>query len=93
MGNKMETTIVYWGYIRIMGNKMETATVYWGYTRTMEKDGVNFFGLIRCCQHFLFANRRAAVLGGHDFVQNPPGVAARVYQIWIASGLCPSTKP
>ena len=28
---KMETTIVYWGYIGIMENKMETTIVYWGY--------------------------------------------------------------
>ena len=33
----METTIVYWGYIRIMEKKMETTIVYWGYIRIMEK--------------------------------------------------------
>ena len=31
MENKLETTIVYWGYIEIMENQMETTTVYWGY--------------------------------------------------------------
>ena len=31
----METTIVYWGYIRIMEKKMETTIVYWGYIRIM----------------------------------------------------------
>ena len=36
MENKMETTIVYWGYIGIMENKMETTIVYWGYTGIME---------------------------------------------------------
>ena len=29
MENKMETTIVYWGYIGIMEKKMETTIVYW----------------------------------------------------------------
>ena len=28
MENKMETTIVYWGYIGIMENKMEATIVY-----------------------------------------------------------------
>ena len=27
----METTIVYWDYVRIMEKKMEAAIVYWGY--------------------------------------------------------------
>ena len=36
MENKMETTIVYWGYIGIMENKMETTIVYWGYIGIME---------------------------------------------------------
>ena len=31
MEKKMETTIVYWGYIGIMEKKMETTIVYWGY--------------------------------------------------------------
>ena len=31
MENKMETTIVYWGYNGIMENKMEATIVYWGY--------------------------------------------------------------
>ena len=31
MGKKMETTIVYRGYIGIMEKKMETTIVYWGY--------------------------------------------------------------
>ena len=31
IAQKMETTIVYWGYIRIMEKKMETKIVYWGY--------------------------------------------------------------
>ena len=33
----METTTVYWGYIRIMEKKMETTTVYWGHIGIMEK--------------------------------------------------------
>ena len=36
MENKMETTIVYWGYIGIMENKMEATIVYWGYIGIME---------------------------------------------------------
>ena len=32
----METTIIYWGYIRIMENKMETTIVCWGYIGIME---------------------------------------------------------
>ena len=31
MEKKMETTIVYWGYIEKMEKKMETTIVYWGY--------------------------------------------------------------
>ena len=32
MGKKIETTIVYWGYMYgIMEKKMETTIVYWGY--------------------------------------------------------------
>ena len=31
MENKMEATIVYWGYIGILENKMEATIVYWGY--------------------------------------------------------------
>ena len=31
MEKKMETTIVYWGYIRIMGKKMEITIVYGGF--------------------------------------------------------------
>ena len=31
MENRMETTIVYWGYIGEMENRMETTIVYWGY--------------------------------------------------------------
>ena len=34
---KMETTIVYGGYIGIMEKKMETTIVYWGYMRIMGK--------------------------------------------------------
>ena len=34
---KMETTIVYWGYIGIMEKKMEATIVYWGYNGIMEK--------------------------------------------------------
>ena len=30
MENKMESTIVYWGYIGIMETKMDTTIVYWG---------------------------------------------------------------
>ena len=30
MEKKMETTIVYWGYMGIMEKKMETTIVYWG---------------------------------------------------------------
>ena len=37
MEKKMETTIVYLGYIRIMEKKMATTIVYWGYIRIMEK--------------------------------------------------------
>ena len=37
MEKKMETTIVYWGYIGIMEKKMETTIVYWGYIGIMEK--------------------------------------------------------
>ena len=33
MTKKMETTIVYWGYIEEMENRMETPIVYWGYIR------------------------------------------------------------
>ena len=36
MENKMETTIVHWGYIGIMENKMETTIVHWGYIGIME---------------------------------------------------------
>ena len=36
MEKKMETTIVYWGYIGIMEKKMETTIVYWGYIGIME---------------------------------------------------------
>ena len=38
MEKKMETTIVYWGYIDIgiMENKMETAVTYWGSTYIAE---------------------------------------------------------
>ena len=31
MEKKMETTIIYWGYIGIMEKKMETTIIYWGY--------------------------------------------------------------
>ena len=31
MSSKIETTIVYLGYIGIMEKKMETTVVYWGY--------------------------------------------------------------
>ena len=34
---KMETTIVYWGYIGIMEKKMETTRVSWGHIGIMEK--------------------------------------------------------
>ena len=34
--NKMETTVVYWGYIGRMEKKMETTIVYWGYIGIME---------------------------------------------------------
>ena len=34
---KMETTIVYWGYLRIMDKKMEATIAYWGYIGIMEK--------------------------------------------------------
>ena len=37
MEKRMETTIVYWGYIGIMEKKMETTIVYWGYMGIMEK--------------------------------------------------------
>ena len=33
MENKMETTIVNWGYIGIMENKMETTIVHWAYSK------------------------------------------------------------
>ena len=33
----METTIVYWGSIRIMEKKMESTIVFWGSIRIMEK--------------------------------------------------------
>ena len=36
MDEKMEATIVHWGYIRIMENRMEATIVYWGYIRIME---------------------------------------------------------
>ena len=36
MENKMEATIVNWGYIGIMEKEMETTIVYWGYIRIME---------------------------------------------------------
>ena len=38
MEKKMETTIVYWGYIGIMEKKMEATIVYWGYIGLMEKE-------------------------------------------------------
>ena len=38
MDKKMETTIVYWGYIGIMEKKMETTIVYWGYIGIMEEN-------------------------------------------------------
>ena len=31
MEKKMETTIVYWGFVGIMENQMETTIVYWGF--------------------------------------------------------------
>ena len=37
MENKMETTMVYWGYIGVMEKKMETTMVYWGYIGIVEK--------------------------------------------------------
>ena len=37
MEKKMETTIIYWGYIGIMENKMEATIVYWGNIGIMEK--------------------------------------------------------
>ena len=37
MENKMETTIVYRGYIGIMENKLETTIVYRGYIRIISK--------------------------------------------------------
>ena len=43
----METTIAYWGYIRIMENTMETAFAYWGYVRTMENPMETALGLYR----------------------------------------------
>ena len=36
MEKKLETTIVYWGYIGVMEKKMETTIVYWGYIGVME---------------------------------------------------------
>ena len=36
MEKKMETTIVYWGYLGIMENRMETTIVYWRYMGIME---------------------------------------------------------
>ena len=50
MENKMETTIEYWGYIRIMENKMETTIEYWGYIRIMEnkmETTIEYWGYIR----------------------------------------------
>ena len=37
MEKKMETAIVFGGYIGIMGKKMETTIVYWGHVGVMEK--------------------------------------------------------
>ena len=34
----MESTIVCWGYIRIMETKMETTIVCWGYIGIMERE-------------------------------------------------------
>ena len=31
MEKKMDNTIVYWGYMRIMEKNMKTTTVYWGF--------------------------------------------------------------
>ena len=36
MENRLEATIVYWGYIGAMETKMETTTVYGGYIGIME---------------------------------------------------------
>ena len=35
-GKKIETTIVYWGFIGIMEKKMETTIVYWGFIGILE---------------------------------------------------------
>ena len=40
-GKNMETTIVYWDYVRIMEKKMETAIVYWGYTVKLFEKGLS----------------------------------------------------
>ena len=37
MDNKLETTIVHWGFIGIMENRMETTIVHRGYIGIMEK--------------------------------------------------------
>ena len=37
MEKKMETAMLYWGYIGIMEKKTETTVVYWGYRGIMEK--------------------------------------------------------
>ena len=43
--NKMETTIVYWGYVGIMEKKMETTISILGLYRDSGKENGNYYGI------------------------------------------------
>ena len=45
-GEKMATTIVYWGYMGIMLKKMETTIVYWGYMGNNGKENGNYYSIL-----------------------------------------------
>ena len=55
MEEKMETTIVYWGYIGIMEKKMEASVVYWGYRDNGKENGNYHNGLCRDYRVHFFA--------------------------------------
>ena len=46
MLRRMETIMVYWGYIGIMEKKMETTIVYWGYIGIMDKKNGNYHSIL-----------------------------------------------
>ena len=62
MANRMETTIVYWGYIGMMEKKMETTIVYWGYIGIMEKK----METILLCWEFRLLGSKLKQLRGTD---------------------------